>query len=295
MDLHAIHFHFPALSTSKSLLKAVSNVPKTAPEPQFPIYHQSDMKPRIAIPIPTTRDLEYNQRSWPAYAEAVRQAGGEPVEVPLTSTGITALMASCQGILLPGSPADVDPAHYGHERAPESAPADQPRETIDTLLLEDAYLHKKPIFTICFGTQLLNVYRGGTLVQHLSVMPVNHEAGKSVAVAHSASVAPDSLLGQITRQADPAEAPMTHDFLRLPVNSSHHQAIGIPGEGLAVSARCHQDAVVEAVEGTAPDHYVMAVQWHPERSQEISATSRALFSRFLQAAAAWSPSPSEKA
>jgi putative glutamine amidotransferase len=253
------------------------------------------MKPRIAIPIPTTTDLEYNQRSWPAYAQAVRQSGGEPVEVPLTSTGLASIMASCQGVLLPGSPADVDPTHYGHERAPESAPADQARETVDTLLLEDAYLHKKPIFTICFGSQLLNVYRGGTLVQHLSVMPVNHEAGKSVAVAHSASVAPDSLLGQISQQANPAEAPMTHDFLRLPVNSSHHQAIGIPGEGLAVAARCHQDAVIEAVEGTAPDHYVMAVQWHPERSQEISATSRALFSRFLQEATAWSLAAAQKA
>jgi len=245
------------------------------------------MKPRIAIPVPTTTDLEYNQRSWPAYAEAVRQAGGEPVEVPLTSTGLTGIMATCHAILLPGSPADVDPSHYGHERAPESAPADQARETVDTLLLEDAYLHKKPIFTICFGTQLLNTYRGGTLIQHLSVMPVNHEAGKSVAVAHTASVAPESILGQLTQSADPAEAPLAHDYLRLPINSSHHQAIGIPGEGLYVSARCHQDAVVEAVEGADPDHYVLAVQWHPERSQQISATSRALFTRFIQESSTW--------
>ena len=252
------------------------------------------MKPRIAIPIPTTTDLEYNQRSWPAYAEAVRQAGGEPVEVPLTSTGLTAIMASCQAILLPGSPADVDPSHYGHDRAPESAPADPARETVDTLLLEDAYLHKKPIFTICFGTQILNVFRGGTLIQHLAVLPVNHRAGKSVAVAHTVSIAPESVLGLLIQAADPTEAPLTHNFLRLSVNSSHHQAIDIPGEGLAVAARCHQDAVVEAVEGTDPSHYVMAVQWHPERSQEIGVTSRALFSRFLQEASAWSFSAVEQ-
>jgi putative glutamine amidotransferase len=246
------------------------------------------MKARIAIPIPTTSDLEYNQRSWPSYAEAVRQAGGEPVEVPLTSTGLADIMATCQAILLPGSPADVDATHYGHDRAPESAPADQARETVDTILLEDAYTHKKPIFAICFGTQILNVYRGGTLIQHLSVLPVNHEAGKSVAVAHTASIAPDSILGKLTQAADPTEAPLTHDYLRLPINSSHHQAIGIPGEGLHVAARCHQDAVVEAVEGSDPDHYVMAVQWHPERSQDISATSRALFTRFLAEANQWS-------
>lgn len=245
------------------------------------------MKPRIAIPVPTTNDLEYNQRSWPAYAEAVRQAGGEPVEVPLTSTGLVVTMASCHAILLPGSPADVDPEHYGHDRIPECAPADPARETVDTLLLEDGYLHRKPIFTICFGTQILNVYRGGTLIQDLSVVPVNHGAGKAVAVAHTASVAPESILGRITREADAEEAPLTHDFLRLPINSSHHQAIGIPGEGLYVSARCHQDAVVEAVEGADPEHYVLAVQWHPERSQEISATSRALFTRFIEEAAGW--------
>ncbi|SFS02374.1 putative glutamine amidotransferase [Granulicella pectinivorans] len=245
------------------------------------------MKPRIAIPIPTLTDLEYNQRSWPAYAEAVRQAGGEPVEVPLTSTGLPALMHSCHAILLPGSPADVGPNHYGHVRIPECNDPDPARETVDTLLLEDAHQHKKPIFTICFGTQILNVYRGGTLVQHLAPMPVNHGAGKSVAVAHTISVAPDSLLGQITQAADPAEAPLTQDFLRLPVNSSHHQAIGVPGEGLAVSARCPEDAVIEAVEGTDPGHYVLAVQWHPERSTDISATSRALFTRFLEAAKDW--------
>jgi putative glutamine amidotransferase len=247
------------------------------------------MKPRIAIPIPTTSDHEYNQRSWPAYAEAVRQAGGEPTEVPLTTTGLTELMSTCQAILLPGSPADVDPAHYGHDRIPECADPDPARETVDTLLLEDAFLHKKPIFTICFGTQILNVHRGGTLIQHLAPIPVNHGAGKSVAIAHSVSVAPDSLLGQITHEADPTEAHLTQNFLRLPVNSSHHQSIDSPGEGLAITARCHEDAVIEAVEGTDPDHYVLAVQWHPERSMDISATSRALFTRFLEAATNWHP------
>ena len=245
------------------------------------------MKPRIAIPIPTTADLEYNQRSWPAYAEAVRQAGGEPIEVPLTSTGLTDLMATCSGVLLTGSPADVDPEHYGHDRIPECSPADPARETVDTLLLEDAHLYKKPIFCICFGTQLLNVYRGGTLVQDLVPQPVNHSAGKSVAVAHSAAVAPDSLLGKMILNADPNEAPLVDDFLRLPINSSHHQAIGIPGEGLRVAARCPQDAVIEAVEGSDPDHYVMAVQWHPERSQDISAASNALFQQFILEAASW--------
>ncbi len=72
---------------------------------------------------------------------------------------------------------------------------------------------------------------------------------------------------------------------RLPVNSSHHQAIGIAGDGLRIVARCPQDDVVEAVEGTAPDHFVLGIQWHPERSTGISAASRAIFDRFIKEAA----------
>ena len=72
------------------------------------------MTPRIAIPVPTSKDLPYNQRSWPAYATAVSRSGGEPVAVDLNASPaeINALAASCDGILLPGSPADVDPALY---------------------------------------------------------------------------------------------------------------------------------------------------------------------------------------
>jgi len=246
-------------------------------------------KPRIAIPVPTSTDLEYNQRSWPMYAEAVERAGGEPVEIPLTSTPaeIAKLAGSCNAILLPGSPADVNPHKYGQDPEPETAPVDLPRENADELLLQDAHNLHKPILGICYGTQSLNVWRGGTLVQDLTILPVNHGAGRSVAVAHSASIAPDSILGTITPSA---EAPETEGFLRLPINSSHHQAIGIPGDGLRVAARCPQDGVIEAVEGgQSPNHFVLAVQWHPERSYEISPASRALFARFVTEAAAWTP------
>jgi putative glutamine amidotransferase len=167
---------------------------------------------------------------------------------------------------------------------------------VDELLIQDARNLYKPIFAICFGAQSLNVWRGGTLVQHLAPMPVNHPAGRSVAIAHTAAIAPDSLLATII----PAEeAPEQDGFLRLPVNSSHHQAIGIPGDGLRVAARCPQDGVIEAVEGgqatavTNSDaiHFVLGVQWHPERSYDISAASRALFHRFIAEATAWTPRP----
>ena len=73
--------------------------------------------------------------------------------------------------------------------------------------------------------------------------------------------------------------------LRLAVNSSHHQAVAIPGRGLIVSARCAFDGVVEAVEAANPAHgFVLGVQWHPERTFAFSATSREIFRRFVEAA-----------
>ena len=251
-------------------------------------------KPRIAIPLPTSTDLEYNLRSWPAYAKAVEQAGGDPVKIELSASPaeIASLASSCQGILLPGSPADVNPHKYGQDPDPATAPVDLPRENVDELLLQDAHNLHKPILTICYGTQSLNVWRGGTLVQDLSgPIPVNHAAGRSVAIAHSAAVAPNSLLASLLPAA---EAPEQDGFLRLPINSSHHQAIAIPGDNLRVVARCPQDGVIEAVEGGQLDddgveHFVLAVQWHPERSFGISAASRAIFTHFIDRATTWVP------
>ena len=251
------------------------------------------MRPRIAIPVPTSHDPEYNSRSWPAYAEAVRKAGGEPVEIPLNASPrqTADLINTCQGVLLPGSPADVNPHKFGEEPVPECKPADPARENVDELLIQDAHNLYKPLFTICFGTQSLNVWRGGTLIQDLNPVPVNHSAGRTVAVAHTAAVLPDSIVGGLLSAA---EAPRQEGFARLPINSSHHQAIGIPGDGLRVIARSAEDGVVEAVEGGQdqqnPDiHFVLGVQWHPERSYEISAASRALFERFVAEAKAWKP------
>jgi putative glutamine amidotransferase len=247
--------------------------------------------PRIAIPLPTSYDLEYNRLNWPAYADAIRDAGAEPVEVPLdlSPRAIAELANGCHAILLPGSPADVNPSKYGQLRDQASAPADLPRENVDELLLQDAHNLYKPILGICFGVQILNTWRSGTLLQDLTILPVNHAAPRAVSVAHSVAIPMDSLLATIV---DRAEAPEQDGFLRLPVNSSHHQAIGIPGDNLRISARCPQDAVIEAVEGAQhPDaaHFVLGLQWHPERTTTTSPTSRAIFARLSHESTIWSP------
>jgi putative glutamine amidotransferase len=255
--------------------------------------NEAKPRPRIAIPIPTSTNTAYNQNSWPLYAAAVERAGGEPVEVPLnlSPAEIAKLANSCQATLLPGSPADVNPQKYGQEAEPATAPVDLPRENVDELLLQDAHNLYKPLLCICYGTQSLNVWRGGTLIQDLNLLPVNHKAGRAVAIAHTAAIAPDSVLASLTT---PIEAPEQENFLRLPINSSHHQAIGIPGDGLRIAARCPQDAVIEAVEGGqsaehGQAHFVLGVQWHPERSYEISPASQAIFGRFIREAADWTP------
>src|SRR5271155_5128656 len=140
------------------------------------------MPPRIAIPVPHSLDREYAERAIPQYERAVQQAGGEPVRIPLDqpqSEGVK-LIKSCDGVLLPGSNADIDPAKFGATRSPHTAPADPRRDSVDELLLQDAYNMHKPILGICYGLQILNVYRSGTLVQHIE-SKINHEAGKKVA------------------------------------------------------------------------------------------------------------------
>jgi putative glutamine amidotransferase len=246
-------------------------------------------KPHIAIPVPTSGDFAYNQRSWTQYARAVEQSGGVAVEIPLNlaPAAVADWINTCQGVLLPGSPADVNPQKYGEEAVEACAAVDGARENVDELLIQDAHNLYKPVLAICFGVQILNVWRGGTLLQDLTVMPVNHAAGGAVAVAHTAAVARKSLLGGLLDRDEAAES---GDFLRLPVNSSHHQAIGIPGDGLRVVGRCPQDGVVEAVEGgQAEEHFVLGVQWHPERSYESSAASRAIFDRFVAEAKGFIP------
>jgi putative glutamine amidotransferase len=242
--------------------------------------------PRIAIPVPTIKDEAYNQRSWPTYAAAVKVAGGEPVRVELgqSERAVRELVRGCAGVVLPGSPADVDPARYGTEIDPATNPKDTAREAADWALLEESERERLPVLAICFGIQSLNVYYGGSLVQDLLPVPVNHSAGSKVAVAHMADVAKESLLASLLSKDEALE---TKGFLRLPVNSSHHQAVAAPGTGLRIVARCPEDGVIEAVEGEYDpadplnSWFVLGVQWHPERSTEISAASRAIFSRLV--------------
>jgi putative glutamine amidotransferase len=247
----------------------------------------ADLKPiapRIAIPVPHSGDREddreYAERALPLYEEAVRGAGGEPVRIELDQTPgqVMKQIELCDAVLLPGSRADVDPEKYSAERHEKTALADAKRDMVDALLLQDAYHKRKPVLGICYGLQSLNVYRAGSLVQHIE-SAINHSAGRAVAKAHTVKIEPESKLAEIVGASQ-----------TVAVNSSHHQSADAVGDGLRVVARSAKDGIIEALEGTAPGHFVLAVQWHPERSvndgPELAESAHAIFRAFIEAARA---------
>jgi putative glutamine amidotransferase len=236
--------------------------------------------------MPHSLDLEYAERAIVQYERAITLGGGQPVRIASTEpAGVTGIIDGCHGILLPGSKADLDPARFHAPRSPHTTEIDRARETVDNLLLAHAYQHQKPVLAICYGLQSLNVYRSGSLIQHIPDFlgkeirnRVNHEAGRAVPIAHTVDIAPDSMLAHILAGSGKSQKNS------LPVNSSHHQSAENIGEDLRVVARCPDDGVIEALEGTLPNHFVLAVQWHPERSVEEDQASPSIFRALIAAA-----------
>jgi len=258
------------------------------------------MPVHIAIPEPTSpRFVEdssaYNLRSLPQYLHALYSAGATPIPIPLHESPqrVAKILSTCHGILLPGSPADIDPQKYGESAIPQSERPDADRSLIDELLIQDAFNLHKPILAICQGTQALNVWCGGTLIQDIPTQigtVVNHSPGRAVLEAHPIEITPNTRLAAIERHCHAGHdggSTFPPTSVQQYVNSSHHQAIRNPGDKLIISARSPQDQVIEAVELASGDHFVVAVQWHPERSYDQSSLSRAIFATFVHATESW--------
>lgn len=234
---------------------------------------ETDGRPRIGISYRTRKEELASDRSrYDLYVEAVRMAGGEPVEVSLglSTSALTDLARALDGFLLPGSPADVNPSRYGAPRHPKCADADADRERTDCGLLENALGDQKPVLAICYGAQSLNVFLGGSLIQDIPAeldTSIHHDwdrQGGEPEPFHSARAEQGSELTELARAFD------------LRVNSSHHQSILKPGRDLRVTATA-PDGVVEAVEWIGDRNTIVGVQWHPERMVETDRLARALF------------------
>jgi len=209
------------------------------------------------------------------YTRAVAAAGGIPVQIPLIPAITQEVAARLDAVVLCGSPSDVDPARYGQPRHPEVKMVHPDRDETDSQVLQQAFREHKPILGICFGMQSLNVFLQGTLIQHIPQFVPAAIEHKDRQARHPVYLEPGSRLAEWSAIPQP-----------LRVNSTHHQCVERPGQGLQVVAHA-PDGVIEAVEGKLPEHFVLGVQWHPERIWEQEPLSARLFRELVEAASAW--------
>ena len=236
-------------------------------------------RPRVGITmrLELSTDRFYLGRD---YSEALEAAGAVPVHISLIPQPqyISALMDSLDGILLPGSDSDVDPLRYGAQPHQQLGSVVPIKDETDLLVLEEIERRSLPLFAICFGMQILNVFRGGTLIQDIATQlpkAIKHEQGPPRdRPSHAVSLDKNSFLAALAKTENAV------------VNSHHHQAIENIGENLKVTAWA-ADGLIEAVEDTRPDRFVLGVQWHPELGWQKDELSQTLFRQFVQACAAY--------
>jgi len=233
------------------------------------------MAKRPCIGIPMRIELSTNRFYLSRfYSEAVAAAGGAPVHISLIPKPeyVEAVVDGLDGILLPGSDSDVDPLRYGQQPHPQLGAVHSIKDETDLLLIAAAERKRIPIFAICFGMQVLNVSRGGTLIQDIgSQVPeaIKHEQGvPRDRPSHRVTLSEQTRLSSIAG----VEACV--------VNSHHHQAIGTLGADLVATAWA-SDGIIEALEDPRPDRFAVAVQWHPELGWEGDAISQRLFEAFV--------------
>jgi len=204
-----------------------------------------------------------------AYVLAVREAGGLPILVPpgiaTDDTLRRRYTEICDAMVFVGG-ADIPPSFYGEEQHPTVYPLTRTRFEAERMFLRDWLAGDKPVLGVCLGSQMMTATTGGSLIQD-----VPSEIGKDVAhgggASHEVDIVPGTRLGAILNGLDSLE-----------VNSYHHQATDVPGEGFIVSARA-PDGVIEAIERPG-QRFVVGVQWHPERS---TGPDHALFRALVEA------------
>jgi putative glutamine amidotransferase len=217
------------------------------------------------------------------YPNAVIDAAGcLPIFIPAVGPKVdcSAVLDGIDGLLLTGSPSNVEPAHYGGPPSREGTLHDPDRDATTLPLIREAARRDLPILAICRGIQELNVALGGTLHQRIFEMPerFNHRRrGRPMLTrdderygpAHSVALTPDGFLARLAGAGE------------IMVNSLHGQGIDRPAPDLVVEAVA-PDGQIEAV-SLPGARFVVGVQWHPEYRPLENPFSRALFAAFAQA------------
>jgi putative glutamine amidotransferase len=231
------------------------------------------MKPVIGITT-YVEPASWGQWSLPAalipyaYVRGVESAGGRALLVPPSDEAIEETLDALDGVLFSGG-GDLDPASYGAEGHEKTAGVRAERDSAELALLQAALARDMPVLAVCRGSQVLNVARGGDLVQHLpeTLGHDGHKERLGEFSDHEISVEADSRLGGIVGG-------------RTAVKSSHHQGFGRIGGGLVTTAWA-DDGTIEAVEDPSR-RFALGVLWHPEEGEDA-----ALFRALVEAAGAY--------
>lgn len=211
------------------------------------------------------------------YCEALESFGAIPLHLGLIPKKqyIRKALENLDGILLPGSDTDVDPLRFDEEPHPKLKKIIYEKEETDFMILEEAENIGLPVLGICFGMQILNVARGGNLIQDIDSQinnPIKHEQGMPLERnSHSINIEENSRLARLITTSRPN------------VNSHHHQAVKNIGKNLRPTAWA-KDGVIECLEDERTDRFVFAVQWHPELNWKTDELSNSIFKEFVTAA-----------
>ncbi len=202
------------------------------------------------------------------YVSAVEHAGGRAVVLPPSEGAVEETLDGIHGLLLTGG-ADIDPDHYGADVHPATA-SDPTRDRFELDLVRGALDRDMPVLAVCRGSQVLNVARGGDLIQHLPdvVGSERHKHTPGAFADHDVELRPGSRLAGILGD-------------RAPVKSHHHQAYGRIGSGLEEVAWAVEDGTAEALEDPRA-RFALGVLWHPEEGEDFS-----LFVRLTEEARAY--------
>ena len=191
-----------------------------------------------------------------AYVRALSAAGARPLQLPPDADSVEETLDALHGLVVTGG-VDVDPTLYGAESHPEMAGSRPERDRAEAALVAGALERDLPLLAICRGAQLLNVLRGGDVIQHLDEERAAdvHGNGAGVTVEHELAVKSGSRLAALVGES-------------TAVQSEHHQGFGRIGDGLEEVAWA-PDGTVEALEDPTR-RFALAVIWHPERGDDLA-------------------------